>query len=62
MQAPDTVREASCPVCDAAVAVAPDVVVAEIVACRECGSDLEVTNIEPLRLAEAPMEAEDWGQ
>ncbi len=62
MQVPDTVREAACPVCDAPVGIPADAVVAEIVPCRECGSDLEVTGLEPLCLAEAPMEAEDWGQ
>jgi alpha-aminoadipate carrier protein LysW len=62
MHTPDTALEALCPVCDAPVGVAADVVVAEIIVCRECGTDLEVTGLDPLQLAEAPMEAEDWGE
>jgi alpha-aminoadipate carrier protein LysW len=34
----------------------------EIVVCPDCGVDLEVTNVQPLTLELAPMEAEDWGE
>jgi alpha-aminoadipate/glutamate carrier protein LysW len=51
-----------CPICDASVALAPGVVVSEIIKCRECGSDIEVRGLSPVELAEAPMEEEDWGE
>lgn len=34
----------------------------EIVACPDCGVDLEVTQLAPLTLALAPEEEEDWGE
>jgi alpha-aminoadipate carrier protein LysW len=34
----------------------------EIVVCPDCGMDLEVITVEPLQLALAPKEAEDWGE
>ena len=53
---------APCPVCDAFLVFPSSVVVSEVVNCRECGVSLEVKGQNPLELAEAPMEAEDWGQ
>jgi len=57
-----TAPSAPCPVCDAVLVLANDVVASEIVNCRECRSDLEVKNRDPLILVEAPMEEEDWGE
>ena len=34
----------------------------EIVQCPDCGVDLEVVSLEPLQLAPAPEEEEDWGE
>ena len=34
----------------------------EIIECLECGVELEVTSVEPLELAPAPEEEEDWGE
>ena len=34
----------------------------EIVQCPDCGADLEVMELEPLTLALAPEEEEDWGE
>jgi alpha-aminoadipate carrier protein LysW len=34
----------------------------EIVACPDCGVELEVTTLSPLTLALAPEEQEDWGE
>ncbi len=62
MSAPASPRRASCPVCDATVAVDAAVVASELVRCRDCGSDLEVTSFDPLQLVEAPPEEEDWGE
>jgi alpha-aminoadipate/glutamate carrier protein LysW len=53
---------ARCPTCDADVPFDAGVVVFEIVTCRDCGTDLEVTSLDPPAVAEAPMEEEDWGQ
>jgi len=30
--------------------------------CPECGSELEVIELDPFQLAEAPETEEDWGQ
>jgi alpha-aminoadipate carrier protein LysW len=32
------------------------------VQCPDCGVDLEVTSLDPLELALAPEEEEDWGE
>jgi alpha-aminoadipate carrier protein LysW len=34
----------------------------EITQCAECGAELEVINLDPLELALAPEEEEDWGE
>ena len=39
-----------------------DVMQNEITQCPDCGADLEVVNVEPLELALAPEEEEDWGE
>ncbi len=52
----------SCPVCDAALTLAPGTVVSELLRCRECGSELEVASLDPPSVREAPAEEEDWGQ
>ncbi len=54
--------QVSCPVCDAEVLVGTDVIVGELMECSECGSELEVVSVQPLQLAEAPQEEEDWGE
>ena len=51
-----------CPVCGGEVSVSDDVVEGELIVCDECGTELEVTKVEPVVLSEAPQEEEDWGQ
>lgn len=51
-----------CPECDADVSVGTDPVKGEIVACPDCGTELEVTETAPVALAVAPEEEEDWGE
>jgi len=51
-----------CPICDAELTLGAGVVVSEIISCRECGCQLEVRGLDPVRLEEAPMEEEDWGE
>ena len=56
------VSSATCPVCDAAVKVADDVMEGELLTCADCGMELEVTSLSPLILVEAPEVQEDWGE
>lgn len=53
---------ATCPECDAQVSLGDDAEVGEIVACTECGTDLEIGALAPARLEVAPPEEEDWGE
>jgi alpha-aminoadipate carrier protein LysW len=53
---------ARCPACDADVPFNPGVIVSELLTCRECGTELEVTSLSPASVAEAPTEEEDWGE
>lgn len=52
----------NCPECDAGVTVGVDAVKGEIVACPDCGAELEVTETSPVALALAPEAEEDWGE
>lgn len=52
----------TCPECDAQLTMADDTETGEIVACGECGVDLEVRGVAPPRLELAPPEEEDWGE
>lgn len=53
---------AECPECAGAIGLPSDVMQGEILQCEECGVELEVTALEPLTLALAPEEEEDWGE
>ena len=50
-----------CPECEGSMALA-DLMVGEIVPCASCGVDLEVVSLDPMRVALAPEEKEDWGE
>lgn len=53
--------ETECPECAAQIALKnPER--GEIVECPDCGVELEVLSVEPLTLALAPEEEEDWGE
>ncbi|RIK37411.1 MAG: lysine biosynthesis protein LysW [Chloroflexi bacterium] len=52
---------AECPECFAEIEL-NNVLQNEITQCPECGADLEVVSLEPLTLALAPEEEEDWGE
>ncbi len=54
--------KALCPVCDAEIEAQSDVVEGELIACPDCGTELEVTSVDPFTLSEAPQEEEDWGE
>ena len=52
---------AVCPECEAEIDLkAP--MKGEIVQCPDCGVELEVVNTDPIALAPAPEEEEDWGE
>ena len=52
-----------CPVCAGPVEAPSDVILGELLDCDDCSSELEVSEISPaLRLTEAPVSAEDWGE
>jgi alpha-aminoadipate carrier protein LysW len=51
-----------CPECNADVAVPGGTEVNEILPCADCGAELEVTSLEPLKLELAPEVEEDWGE
>lgn len=53
---------AQCPICDGEIELAPDTVASELMECSDCGTELEVTGIDPPALAEAPGAEEDWGE
>jgi alpha-aminoadipate carrier protein LysW len=50
-----------CPECEGSMQLA-DLMAGEIVPCAYCGVDLEVVSLDPLEVALAPEEKEDWGE
>ncbi len=52
----------ACPICGGGINVPADVTINELLDCGECNSELELVSRQPVRLAEAPIEAEDWGE
>ena len=61
MAVPTATGTAQCPECFAEVALT-QVMQHEIAQCPGCGVELEVVALEPLALAPAPAEEEDWGE
>jgi alpha-aminoadipate carrier protein LysW len=55
-------KTATCPECAADVSLADDVTQSEIVVCPDCGVELEVELVDPIKLKLAPTEQEDWGE
>lgn len=52
----------SCPICEASLAIKEDTVIGELMSCDDCGTELEVTSTEPVKIEEAPEVEEDWGE
>jgi alpha-aminoadipate carrier protein LysW len=50
-----------CPECGGDIDLS-GVVVGEIIQCPDCGVELEVISLNPVELAPAPAEEEDWGE
>lgn len=55
-------RMALCPACDGEVVIPADAMENEIVSCLECGAELEIMCLDPLKLELAPEVEEDWGE
>ena len=53
---------AECPECNASWELGSGVEVSELVVCPECGTELEVVGLDPLKLDLAPEIEEDWGE
>ena len=53
---------AECPECGAEIEENAIYEEGEIVNCEDCGVELEVISEDPLELALAPEEEEDWGE
>jgi len=54
--------KSQCPECAADLDLAPGTEVGEIVVCPDCGVELEVRSLEPIKLELAPEVDEDWGE
>jgi alpha-aminoadipate carrier protein LysW len=57
-----TMTTATCPECDADVTIPADAMENELIACAECGAELEIINLNPVELELAPEVEEDWGE
>ena len=51
-----------CVICGAAIKLDAGTEKGELVECPDCGTELEVITVDPLKLAEAPTADEDWGE
>ena len=56
------VQTAPCPECEGPVRFDRPPLRSQVARCADCGSELEVTSIEPLLLELAPEVEEDWGE
>jgi alpha-aminoadipate carrier protein LysW len=55
-------HSATCPECEADVRIPANAVQNELIACPDCGVELEIISLEPLTLDLAPQVEEDWGE
>ena len=58
----ESTMSASCPICEASLEIKDDTVVGELMICDDCGTELEVTGTDPVKIEEAPEVEEDWGE
>ncbi len=54
--------KSNCPVCDADLSFDNTTMLGELLECPDCGTELEVVNLNPLKVDEAPQAEEDWGE
>ncbi len=57
-----TQTTSACPECAADVSFTRAPLQGEVVRCKECKAELEVTNTAPIELTLAPQVEEDWGE
>lgn len=55
-------NQVECVECGAALSVPDNVMRGEILVCQDCGTELEVIELDPLTVDLAPLEMEDWGE
>lgn len=53
---------AICPECDANLTMPSGAMQNELIACPDCGAELEIISLDPLILDLAPAVEEDWGE
>jgi alpha-aminoadipate carrier protein LysW len=53
---------AVCVVCEAQVGMPDNCEEGELLICPDCGTELEVTGLDPVTVEEAPQVQEDWGE
>ncbi len=51
-----------CPECDANLSIPPGAMQNELIACPDCGAELEIISLDPFILDLAPAVEEDWGE
>lgn len=51
-----------CPGCGVEVIIPENAEKGEMLQCKECGTELEVTNKSPVEIRVAPEAEEDWGE
>lgn len=51
-----------CEICSCIINLDENIEIGELLECSDCGTEYEITNLEPITLSEAPMVCEDWGQ
>ncbi|MCC6230145.1 MAG: lysine biosynthesis protein LysW [Phycisphaerales bacterium] len=59
---PQIAQSIECTECAASISLQRQPLCGEIVRCRECQAELEVTCVSPLRIELAPEVEEDWGE
>ena len=58
----ETMANGVCVVCEGAVALPEGSCRGEILVCGDCGTELELVELDPPRFEEAPQVQEDWGE
>ncbi|MBZ0295007.1 MAG: lysine biosynthesis protein LysW [Anaerolineae bacterium] len=52
----------TCPECDADIQIPSNAMENELIACPDCGVELEIISLDPLEVDLAPEVEEDWGE
>jgi alpha-aminoadipate/glutamate carrier protein LysW len=52
----------TCPSCEAEIQIPANAMQNELLACPDCGSELEIISLDPVELDFAPEVEEDWGE